>query len=102
MQHLKASDGNYQPGHNDPVDISLRYVARTEQTNKQTQRISKLDEKQPEDIQKKRRSTRSKADQKNKHHNTDRKQAKTQSKHEKRKTLAMKKKTRASCTLLRG
>jgi hypothetical protein len=47
----------YQVQHNVAPDISRRYVARTEQTNKQAQRILKQDEKQSEDIQKEKKHT---------------------------------------------
>ena len=100
----EAIDGHseYQVQHYVASDISRRYVARTEQTNKQTQRIAKQDEKQQEDIQKKRRSTQSKADQKNKQRNNRHKNIHIYDRSRKTKTMPTQKRPRASCTLLRG
>lgn len=92
----------YQMQHYVASDISCRYVARTEQINKQAQRIAKLEEKQQEDIRKKRRITQSKADQKNKQDDNRHKNIHIYDQSRKTKTIPIKKKPRASCTLLRG
>lgn len=103
----EAIDGRseYQVPHNAATDISRCHAKREEQTtetDEQTQRIAKQDEKARRRHTEKRRITQSKADQKDKAIQQQTENIHTHNQSRKPKTIPTRKKPRASCTLLRG
>ena len=91
--------------HYGPSDISLRHAERAgkvTRTDKQMQQAAKQDEKARRRHTEKRRITQSKADQKNKQDDNRHKNIHIYNQSRKPKTIYMKKKPRASCTLLSG
>lgn len=103
----EAIDGRseYQVPHNAATDISRCHAKREEQTtetDEQTQRIAKQDEKARRRHTEKRRITQSKADQKDKAIQQQTENIHTHNQSRKPKTIPTKKKPCASCTLLRG
>ena len=89
----------YQMQHNVASDISRCHAKRegqTTETDEQTQRIAKQDEKEEEDIQKREESHNQKQTRRTKQDNTDRKTSHTHNQSRKPKTIYMKKKPRAS------
>ena len=103
----EAIDGRseYQVPHNAATDISRCHAKREEQTtetDEQTQRIAKQDEKARRRHTEKRRITQSKAGQKNKQDDNRHKNIHIYDQSRKPKTMTTQKRPCASCTLLRG